>query len=201
MIKFDMELRNIEFFVIEEGFQRELIYELQEMDGLKYKFICSSPTNSCQFDSTLDNEINKLLISNGHNKLLLQFSQSPVSIDYDFCLDIGGKTIVFEIEKANKEKVLYDYLKFHIYMEYGVNASVLLAPKNWVHTHGVYNLFDTATQRLSLCHRYGMGSPSKLRNILVVGFNQVHNGQILNGVIYKEMKKKAREAFTQSKKG
>ena len=105
MIEFDIKFKDVEFYEVEEGYHNELINELQKMDGLKYHFKCSSPKNSYQFASTLDNEIYRFLTSYGHSKLQPQFPQSPVRINYDLCLDIGGKTVVFEIEKANKEKV------------------------------------------------------------------------------------------------
>ena len=40
--------------------------------------------------------------------------------EYDFAFSFAGKLIVVEVEKANREKILYDYLKFHMYLKTGL---------------------------------------------------------------------------------
>lgn len=135
---------------------------------------CKSPKNSYQLDSTLDNDIRNKLLKAGGKEFAPNLSKSPVSIEYDFAVNIGGKNVVFEIEKANKEKILYDFLKAHIYIEYNTDCVVIITPKNWVHKLGVNDLFKDAKERLSLCYEYKMGN-EQLKNILIVGYSQFYN--------------------------
>jgi hypothetical protein len=195
VISFDLFLKGIDFFEIETGRNQELIKQLSGMEGLAFKLTCSSPRNSYQKDSSLDSDIKKYLLDNGNKLINPNFPQCPINIAYDFALRIGDKNVVFEIEKANKEKILYDYLKAHIYMDYGIDNVVIIAPKNWVHAHGTYDLFKVAKERISLCYQYQMGNEKKLKKILIVGFTQIYNNQIHSNTTLAKINQKCKLYF------
>lgn len=166
--------------------------EINMLEGVQYSLECISRKNSYQLISDFDQVIENNFINNG----AIQHSFIPscnVSIEYDFSLEIGGSKVVFEIEKANKEKLLYDILKMHVYLEFGVDAAVLVCPKNWIHSGGSIDIFAIAKERLKLCKQFRMADPDKIKKILIVGFTQTHNGKKLGKQILKEMKNQFKE--------
>ncbi|MHB1151791.1 MAG: hypothetical protein ACYCWE_05820 [Eubacteriales bacterium] len=174
MISFDFSLGEIEFYEVKQSRDSDLINQLLCLEGIHYTLACKSPKNSYQLDSSLDNDIRNKLMKAGGKVFAPNLSQCPVNVTYDFALNISGNNTVFEIEKANKEKILYDFLKAHIYMEYNTDCVVIISPKNWVHKLGVNNLYKDAKERLDLCYKYKMGN-ERLKNILIVGYTQIFN--------------------------
>ena len=92
--------------------------------------------------------------------------------ELDFAFAFGGRSVAVEIEKANREKILRDILKCHMYLHAGADFALIALPKNYSHTHGVWNLFDFGVQRLSECLAYGFGTPDTFDRILLLGFQQ-----------------------------
>lgn len=77
-----------------------------------------------------------------------------------------------EVEKANREKILRDLLKCHIYLAAGADFAVVGLPRNYAHTRGVWNLFEFGIERYEECRAYGFGTAEKLDKILLLGFEQ-----------------------------
>lgn len=117
-----------------------------------------------------ENDLLKYCISQSHRQGDIKLQDCPTDIKYDFSLQIHNKIVVFEIEKANKEKILYDFLKLHVDLSNNADLVVLLVPKNWAHNSGSCNLFELAVQRYNLCRDYGIVDPKILGHILTNRF-------------------------------
>src|SRR6266404_6020303 len=175
--------------------QRGLLEALRHLEGTEYRFECRSPRNSCQFDSSFDIVAKRQLVASGCREIAFA-PLCPVSIDFDFVLDVNGDRIVFEIEKANKEKLLYDFLKMHVYLHHQeIAGAVLVVPVNWAHNGAVVDLFSLACERFDLCNAYGMADPSKAKRILIVGVPQLYQGQPIDKRTLQRMKKECRDYF------
>lgn len=92
--------------------------------------------------------------------------------ELDFAFSYEGKTVVVEIEKANREKILRDILKCHMYLHAGADIALVVLPKNYPHKHGVWDLYEFGVRRYDECRRYGFGTPDKLGRIVLLGFRQ-----------------------------
>lgn len=196
MISFDLSIKDIEAFELEKGVNQQIVNLALALENLTYKLICNSPRNSYQKESTLDTNIRNYLQSFGNGIINPKIDHCPINITYDFALRIGNSNVVFEIEKANKEKILYDFLKAHIYLDSNIDKFVIIAPKNWMHSLGYYDLFKTAKERLQLCYKYRMGDKMKLKNILVIGFNQYFKNQIHDAKSLEIINQQCREHFS-----
>jgi hypothetical protein len=164
-----------------------LLEELGKLDGSTYKFVCSGASNSYQLKSTLDLAIQQTMISKGATRFTFQPACS-VRIDSDFALSIGREKVVFEVEKANREKLLYDFLKMHIYLRSGATAAVLIAPTNWAHSSGVQDHFDLAQKRFDLCKEFGMMDRTQSENMMIMGVTQYYEGKPLDSKLLRSMK-------------
>lgn len=101
--------------------------------------------------------------------------------EYVFAFSFAKKLVVAEVEKANRDKILYDFLKFHMYLRHGADFALLILPKNYSHRGGEWNLFDWGTTRYKQSLEFGFGSPSIFQRILVIGYEQFTiEGAILN---------------------
>ena len=54
----------------------------------------------------------------------------------------------------------------------GATFSLVGLPKNYAHSHGIWNLYEFGVQRFSECLKYGFGTPDRLGRILLFGFEQ-----------------------------
>ena len=194
-----MVIKNIE--VYPPSFtDQNLISEIKKLEGNSYSLFCKSPHNSFQLDSNFDLRAKEILISNG--AIDSSFNCQEESMFADFTLSISDKKIVFEAEKSDKEKILYDFLKFHVYITSGADGAVLICPHNWPHAKGTYKLFSLAKERFDLCRKYGMINSSCLDKILLVGFSQTYQGKLWDQnalVLMKESCKKYFSKITKDK--
>ncbi len=185
-IIFSFQMKDIEFFELDENENKQIINELHILEGLEYNIECKSPVNSYQKNPSLDENI-KSFLNKEYKKIKLSLTTCSVNIKYDFAFKIKNKNVIFEVEKANKEKMLYDILKAHIYLKNDADIVVIIAPKNWVHAKGEYKLFDILKERLKLCSDYGMGNPKVLKNIILMGYTQYYKNKIHCRETNKEM--------------
>lgn len=172
-----------------------LIASLRKLEGLEYRFRCRGPRNGYQLDSTFDIAAKAQLLGSGCQQISF-VPNCHVSIDFDFVLDIHGDKIVFEIEKANKEKLLYDFLKMHVYLHHSeISAAVLIVPLNWAHSSGVQDLFSFARERFDLCKTYGMIDPQKAQRMLIVGAPQLYQGRPIDDRMMRSIKQECSDYF------
>ncbi len=119
---------------------------------------------------------------------------------FDFAFTWSGKHVVVEVEKANWEKVLYDFLKAHIYFSRGADFVVVFVPKNYVHSgKSPTNTFRVARQRYDQCVEHGFGSREIFGRILLVGYEQtLQDGRLFTPALRKEFIEAARLAQAQN---
>jgi hypothetical protein len=116
--------------------------------------------------------------------------------EFDFDFRYKQRTVVIEVEKANWEKVLYDFLKAHLYFASGADFVVVFVPKNYVHSgKSAMKTFEVARQRYDQCVTYGFGSRENLERILLVGYEQaVSDGRLYTPALRKKFIETARKA-------
>jgi hypothetical protein len=142
----------------------------------------------CDFDCALE----KALLAVGATTFRLPLPPG-VPQELDFAFTLGGRTVAVEIEKANREKILRDILKSHIYLHAGADYAVVALPRNYAHKHGVWNLFAFGVERYNECRAYEFGTAEKLDRILLLGFNQFEasTNRLLSKATRAEMRTKA----------
>ncbi|MBI4025626.1 MAG: hypothetical protein HY360_11650 [Verrucomicrobia bacterium] len=130
-----------------------------------------STVNQGQMASGFDTALENALRAGGATPFNLPLPPG-VPQELDFAFSFRGHTVAVEIEKANREKILRDFLKCHIYLHYSADFAVVALPRNYAHKHGVWNLFEFGEERYNECRTYGFGSADKMGRILLLGFDQ-----------------------------
>jgi hypothetical protein len=127
--------------------------------------------NSNQFTFDFDPNLKAALLSQGANETEFVMPKE-VKQEHDFVFSFADKIIVVEVEKSNVEKILYDFMKFHIYFGSKADFAMLFLPKNWAHAHGTPDLFVEGKKHYQDCLKFGFGTPESLGRILLVGYQQ-----------------------------
>ncbi len=130
--------------------------------------------NSNQFSFEFDQSFEERLLALGASKASLSLPKEVIK-KHDFAFNFAEETVVVEVEKSNSEKILYDFMKFHVYLRHGATAAVLVLPCNWPHRGGVVNMFQKAKQRYELCREHRFGSTEFFEKCLIVGYDQTHS--------------------------
>jgi hypothetical protein len=139
---------------------------------IDFTFRVDDPSvNQGQMASDFDTALETALRAGGATLFDLPLP-SGVPQELDFAFTFGGRAVAVEIEKANREKILRDFLKCHIYLHAGAHFAVVALPRNYAHKHSVWNLFEFGVERYNECRTYGFGTADKLERILLLGFNQ-----------------------------
>ncbi len=160
--------KNFECFPIDNHANDRLSPIIEKISKIEHH-VSIGDKNSNSFTSDFDSRLQKKLTELGG-----EIIDIPIVDDlekkYDFALDINNDRVVVEIEKTNREKILYDLLKCHIYLKSGASLVMLFLPKNYAHSKGIWNLFETGKIRYSQCLKYGFGHTSYFKSILLVGY-------------------------------
>jgi len=127
--------------------------------------------NQGQMDSNLDQSLESSLLALGASSADWALPDL-VQQELDFAFKYADSIVAVEIEKANREKILRDILKCHMYLRFGADFAVVALPRNYPHKHGVWDLFDFGVQRLKECNAYGFGTAENLGRVLLLGFQQ-----------------------------
>jgi hypothetical protein len=119
---------------------------------------------------------------------------------FDFAFTFDGRSVAVEIEKSNREKILRDILKCHMYLHYGADLALLVLPRNYPHTSGVWNLFDEGVERFNDCQTYRVGTPESLGRIAILGFEQfdARTGERLSHLTRQRMRAQAQAEAARS---
>jgi hypothetical protein len=172
MTNFPAYASNFEVYPKDGEVFRHLSPLLANLNRINFMLRVDAPAvNQGQMASNFDTELEKGLVAGGATPFELRLPANiPQELDFAFAFD--GKSVAVEIEKANREKILRDILKCHMYLHAGADFALVALPKNYSHTHGVWNLFEFGVQRFSECKTYGFGTADRLDRILLVGFEQ-----------------------------
>ena len=170
--KFEVYASNFELFPNDvEAFQSlsPLFKKIQRIDFVMR--VNDPSVNQGQMVSDFDNELEKALLVHGASHFELRLPPE-IPQEFDFTFTFGGRTVAVEIEKTNREKILRDILKCHMYLHSGSDFALVGLPKNYPHAQGVWNLYEFGVQRLRECKTFGFGTADKLDRILLFGYEQ-----------------------------
>ena len=185
-IEFDFETTRLVFHP--ESFGNHAVSQALKITlPLRFKMTCKNSKNSCALNSNFDEMLQQRLVSAG---FALFKPDLPPGLEKrsDFGFEIGGIKIVFEIEKANWEKIFYDIFKAHIYLKSGADFFVLMLPLAYGHANGTEPLFEIAKTRFEQSQKVGYGDPLLLKKILLVGFDQLYDGQEFSHVLRNKLR-------------
>lgn len=166
---------------------------IRGMRNITYSFQVKDPSkNQGQMTSDFDDQLQRAFLSQGANEYNLSLP-SDMRQELDFTFEYKGHSVAVEIEKTNREKILRDILKSHMYLYYGADFALLVLPENYPHSHGCWDLFEFGADMYSKCRQYGFGTLDKLSRILLLGFTQYDamNNERLSSQIRQQMRKKA----------
>src|SRR6266436_5008614 len=105
------------------------------LSRIDFSFSVDDPTvNQGQMASDFDARLESALRSRDTTAFDLALPPG-VPQELDFAFNFGGRTVAVEIEKANREKILRDILKCHIYLHAGADFAVVVLPRNYAHKH------------------------------------------------------------------
>lgn len=172
MITFAAYATNFEIYPSEGAASDHLSPLVDDIDRLQFTLrVADGAVNQGQMDSDFDARLEDAFTARGSKRFHLKIP-AGVPQKVDFAFSYRGKSIAVEVEKANREKILRDILKGHMYLHCGADFAVIVLPRNYPHKLGIWNLFDFGVQRLSECRTYGFGTPDRLDRIAMLGFTQ-----------------------------
>ncbi len=148
--------------------------------------------NQGQMASDFDEQLEKTLLARGAKPFSLRLP-AEIPQKFDFAFTFGARRVAVEIEKTDREKIMRDILKCHMYLHSGADFAVVGLPKNYPHSHGVWNLFDFGMERFDECRTYGFRTADKLDRILLLGYEQfaAATDKPLNKATRQEMRSEA----------
>lgn len=196
MSLFSAYASNFEFCPQDGEAWRHLASLFSEVKRIDFQFHVADPSaNQGQMTADFDVRLENALHAAGAERFNLKM-QRGIPQELDFAFSYQGRTVAVEIEKANREKILRDLLKSHMYLSSGADFAIIVLPRNYPHTHGIWDLFRFGVERYTECLKYGMGTPESLGRVLLVGYTQYDaaTGEKLSAVTRLRMRKQAAEA-------
>ncbi len=143
-----------------------------DIKGFEYTFTITDPgVNQGQMISNFDNALEDTILAQGATHHDFELPQE-IPQKLDFAFKYKSKIVAVEVEKTNREKILRDILKAHMYIHSGVDFVLLALPKNYPHSGGMWDLYDFGRQRYGECLTYKFGSKKLFDRILLMGLEQ-----------------------------
>ena len=148
---------------------------------LRYQGYIEGKENGYQVNLNFDDKVHERACSEGQDCASETVLRAPrevaraVGRKADMLLRVPGtdSVVVVEIEKANREKILRDIVKMLLFFESSqADLAALICPRNYVHTNGVWRVFDTARQVLRAFIRVTDLPQSKASRLALIGFTQ-----------------------------
>lgn len=146
---------------------------------LRFQMTCPASSNNYQLNSNFDESVIGNAITAGFQECQINLPKA-LGKNFDAAFSTPYGKIVFEIEKSNWEKFLYDVLKAHIYLSHGADFCCIILPQNWAHSSNVKNVYEESRKRLNLACEYKCLNPEIQERIFLIGFNQYWNGKLLD---------------------
>ena len=145
---------------------------LENLEQVDFSFkVVDSAVNQGQMASDFDLALENKLLDLGTSTLEFALP-APIPQELDFAFTFNDRKVAVEIEKTNREKILRDFLKCHMYFHAGADFALVVLPRNYAHKIGVWDLFEFGVQRFQECRHYGFGTDDKLDRILLLGYTQ-----------------------------
>ena len=193
MTTFPAYADNFELYPNADEAARHIAPLFSGLSRIDFSFRVNDPTvNQGQMTSNFDAALERSLQARGATPFILPLPPGvPQKLDFAFAF--GGRTVAVEIEKTNREKILRDFLKCHIYLHSGADYAIVALPRNFAHKHSIWNLFQFGVERYNECRTYGYGTTDKLGRILLLGFDQreASTNRLLSKKTREEMRTKA----------
>ncbi len=146
------------------------------LERVDFQFQVVDPaTNQGQLAPDFDAALERRLVHLGATHLDFELPHE-IPQKLDFAFGYKGHKVAVEVEKANREKILRDLLKCHMYFHAGADFALVVLPRNYAHKLGMWDLFDFGIQRIEECRTYGFGTHDKLSRILLLGYTQFEAG-------------------------
>lgn len=144
----------------------------RQLGRLEFQLSVADPSkNQGQLASDFDMKLQTGLSALGAGPCPFQMpSEIPQKLDFVF--KYTDRIVTVEVEKANREKILRDILKCHMYLHAGADFAVVALTRNYPHKIALWDLFDFGVQRYKECADYGFGKPELFERILLLGFTQ-----------------------------
>lgn len=164
---------------------------------LDYEMVNKTRSNNYQLHSTFD----ECLIKKFPSEFDLKCELNPdLELETNYTCDCKFRVpnlglVAMEIEKANHEKILYDLLKAHIYLQQGAKCVLLMFPTERGRGPNNNNVYEIAKKRFDHCLRYGMISRENAHRIYLVGFNQLLGNEPFSQKHRDEIREKCRKAW------
>jgi hypothetical protein len=172
MKEFRAYASNFEIFPNDTDAFRHLSPLLSQLNRVDFILSVENPSvNQGQMASNFDGELERELYSRGAQPYHLRLPE-VIPQEFDFAFEYNGRAVAVEIEKSNREKILRDILKCHMYLHAGVYYALVGLPRNYAHSRGMWDLYNFGVQRFKECMNYGFGTSDKLGRILLLGFTQ-----------------------------
>ncbi len=193
MTSFPAHASGFEFCLPDSEAGRHLTPLFSKMNRVDFQFHVADPTvNQGQMTADFDDALKRSLLAAGADHCHLPLPRE-IPQELDFAFSYNGKAVAVEIEKANREKILRDLLKSHMYLRSGADFALIVLPRNYPHTHGIWYLFAFGAARYQECLKYGLGSPESLGRGLLVGYTQydAETGEKLSAATRQRMRKLA----------
>jgi len=172
MIEIKAYCSSIELFPTDNLAYESLSGVLLGIDRFDFTCCVHDPdVNQGQMTSDLDEQLERAILLQGTVSHTLDLPRE-IPQQLDFAFRYNDSIVAVEVEKTNREKILRDILKAHMYLNSGADYALLALPKNYSHRHGVWNLYEFGVQRFSECRTYGFGTEERLGRILLIGFEQ-----------------------------
>lgn len=197
MIVFPAYAANFELHPVDGSAARHLAPLIAKLNRVDFSFSVENPNvNQGQMQADFDDRLEEAFMSCGACESKMKLTTDvPHELDFSFIYE--ERTVAVEIEKANREKILRDLLKSHMYLHAGADYAVIALPRNYAHSHGIWNLFQFGRERYNECVRYGFGHPDNLGRIALLGYDQYEatGNRLMTAAVRKEMRKEAVEKY------
>lgn len=161
-----------------EGAYEDLV---KLVGDLRYEGYIQGKENSYQVNLSFGDKLHERACLGGHECTGGPILSAPrevaraVGLKADMLLGVPrtGNVVVVEIEKAKREKILRDIVKMLLFFEASqADLAALVCPRNYVHSGGVWKVFDTARQVLRAFVRVTQLPESKAKRLALIGFTQ-----------------------------
>jgi len=163
---------NLELHPANNEATRRLQPLIEGTERFDFVYTVADPTsNQGQVSSNFDDQFEQAIIANGGIASTLEIPAN-IGQQLDFAFEFEGLLVAVEVEKTNREKILRDLLKAHMYLSFGADLVLIALPRNYPHSHGIWNLFDFGVRRYDECVRYQFGADELLGRVAIVGFDQ-----------------------------
>ena len=197
MMDFPVYASHFQLFPPEGKAYNHLQNLLTSLERIDFTLQVKDPSkNSGQMISDFDLQLQKVLLSHGAVNFNLPLPPD-IRQELDFTITYQGSSVAVEIEKTNKEKILRDILKCHMYLYYAADYSLVVLPTNYPHKHGIWDLFRFGSEAFTQCKQYGFGTSDKLERIILLGYTQfdASTQKSLDTDIRQQMRETAKKTY------